>query len=311
MGLLGPGLRIEGVRAEGENTRRGEGGGWINSVSPRYFETLKVALLLGRTFAAHDTRSAPKVAIVNQTLARRFFGVGKAVGRHIVVGDVSGIEIVGVVRDGKYKDVREEPSNVVAVRGEPPNVVYVPFEQSVVQQMTLYVRTVGDPAKATAAFRREVQSVDANVPIYKVRTLEAQLDESLSQERLVATLSSWFGAFALLLASIGLYGVLAYNVTRRTNEIGLRIALGAERGGVIWMVLREALLLVGMGVAIGVPLALALARSVSSLLYGLKPTDSLTISVAVVLLFIVAATASYLPARRASRVDPMVALRYE
>jgi ABC-type antimicrobial peptide transport system permease subunit len=186
-----------------------------------------------------------------------------------------------------------------------------PFEQSVVEQMTLQVRTVGDPAKVTAAIRREVQAVDANVPICKVRTLEAQLDESLSQERLVATLSSWFGAFALLLAAIGLYGVLAYSVTRRTNEIGLRMALGAERGGVIWMVLREALLLVGTGVAIGVPLALALARSVSSLLYGLKPTDSLTISAAAVILFVVAAIASYLPARRASRVDPMVALRYE
>ncbi|HXI43714.1 MAG TPA: ABC transporter permease [Bryobacteraceae bacterium] len=310
MGLLGPGLRIEGVHAEGENTPRAEGGGWINSVSPKYFETLKVPLLLGRSFTAHDTKSAPKVAIVNQTFARRFFGGGKAVGRHVVVGDVN-VEIVGVVRDGKYKDVREEPRNVVAVRGEPPNVVYVPFEQNLGVPMTLYVRTVGDPAKVTSAIRREVQAVDANVPIYNVRTLEAQLDESLSQERLMATLSSWFGAFALLLASIGLYGVLAYSVTRRTNEIGLRMALGAEPGGVIWMVLREALLLVGTGVAIGVPLALALARSVSSLLYGLKPTDSLTISAAVALLFAVAATASYLPARRASRVDPMIALRYE
>ncbi len=311
MGLLGPGLRIEGVRAEGENTPRAEGGGWINSVSPKYFETLKVPLLLGRSFTGHDAKSAPKVAIVNQTLARRFFSDSKAVGRHLRIGDVNNVEIVGVVRDGKYKDVREEPRNVIAVRGEPPNVVYVPFEQSVVEQMTLLVRTLGDPAKVTAAIRREVQTADANVPIYNVRTLEAQLDESLSQERLVATLSSWFGVFALLLASIGLYGVLAYSVTRRTNEIGLRMALGAERGGVIWMVLREALLLVGTGIAIGVPLALALARSVSSLLYGLTPTDSLTISAAVVLLFVVAAVASYLPALRASRVDPMVALRYE
>jgi predicted permease len=309
MGLLGPGLRIEGVRAEGENTRA-EAGGWINSVSPKYFETLKVPLLLGRNFTAHDTESAPKVAIVNQTLARRFFGGGKAVGRHVVVGDVN-VEIVGVVRDGKYKDVREEPPNVVAVRGEPPNVVYVPFEQNLGEPMTLYVRTVGDPTKVTAAIRREVQAVDTNVPIYNIRTLDAQLDESLSQERLVATLSTWFGAFALLLASIGLYGVLAYSVTRRTNEIGLRMALGAERGGVIWMVLREALLLVGMGVVIGVPLALVLARLVSSLLYGLQPTDSLTISAAAIILFVVAAVASYLPARRASRVDPMVALRYE
>ena len=311
MGLLGPGLRIEGVRAEGENTPRAEGGGWINSVSPKYFETLKVPLLRGRSFTAHDTKSAPKVAIVNQTLARRFFSDSKAVGRHLRIGDVTNVEIVGVVRDGKYKDVREEPRNVIAVRGEPPNVVYVPFEQSVVEQMTLYVRTVGDPAKVTAAIRREVQAVDTNVPIYNVRTLEAQLDESLSQERLVATLSSWFGAFALLLASIGLYGVLAYGVTSRTNEIGLRMALGAERSGVIWMVLREALVLVAVGAAIGVPLALALARSVSSLLYGLKPTDSLTVLAAVVLLFAVAALASYLPARRAARVDPMIALRYE
>src|SRR5207247_5265710 len=125
------------------------------------------------------------------------------------------------------------------------------------------------PTKVTAAIRREVQSVDANVPIYNVRTLEAQLDESLSQERLVATLSSWFGAFALLLASIGLYGVLAYSVTRRTNEIGLRMALGAERGGVIWMVLREAHLLVGTGIAIAVRLALAVERSRSVPLFGL------------------------------------------
>ncbi len=311
MGLLGPGLRIEGVHAEGENTTRREGGGWINSVSPKYFVTLKIPLLLGRSFNAHDTKSATRVAIVNQTLARRFFGDSKVVGRHLRIGEVNNVEIVGVVRDGKYKDVRGEPSNFVPLRGEPPNLVYVPFEQNLGAPMTLYVRTVGDPAKVTAAIRHEVQAVDANVPIYNVRTLEAQLDESLSQERLVATLSSWFGGFALLLASIGLYGMLAYSVTRRTNEIGLRMALGAERGGVIWMVLREALLLVGTGVAIGVPLALALARSIASLLYGLKPTDSLTISVVVVLLFAVAAIASYLPARRASCVDPMVALRYE
>ena len=312
MGLLGPGLRIEGVHVEGSSTSQGQDtGGWINSVSPRYFETLRIPLLLGRSFTAHDTKSAPKVAIVNQTLARRFFGGGKAVGRHCRIGDANDIEIVGVVRDGKYKDVREEPRNVVDVRGEPPNVVYLPFEQNLGEPMTLYVRTVGNPAKVTADIRREVRAVDANVPIYNVRTLEAQLDESLSQERLVATLSSWFGAFALLLAAIGLYGVLAYNVTRRINEIGLRVALGAERGGVIWMVLREALLLVGMGVGFGVPLALVLVLSVSSLLYGLKPSDPLTISATAVMLFVVAAVASYIPARRASRVDPMVALRYE
>jgi predicted permease len=302
MGLLGSGLRIEGVHVEGSSTSQGEEtGGWINSISPKYFETLRMPLLLGRSFTVGDTKTAPKVAIVNQAFARRYFGSSNAVGRHFGIGDVNNIEIVGIVRDGKYKDVREKTSNLV----------YLPFEQNLDQPMTLCVRTVGDPGKVTAAIRREVRAVDANVPIYNVRTLETQLDESLSQERLVATLSSWFGAFALLLAAIGLYGVLAYNVTRRTNEIGLRMALGAQRGGVIWMVLREALLLVGMGVAVGVPLALVLARSVSSLLYGLKPTDALTISAAAIILLAVGAVASYLPARRASCVDPMEALRYE
>jgi predicted permease len=302
MGFLELGFPRQDIHVEGRNTPRGEERvGWINTVSPEYFKTLGVPMLLGRSFTARDKKSAPKVAIVNQTFARQYFGGENPLGRHIGFGDTNGIAIVGVVRDGKYKEVREKT----------PELVYVPFQQNVDPAMTLQVRTVGNPAKVTAAIRHELQSVDANVPIYKVRTLEAQLDESLSQERLVATLSSWFGAFALLLASIGLYGVLAYSVTRRTNEIGLRMALGAERGGVIWMVLREALLLVGMGVAIGVPIALVLAGSVSSLLYGLKPTDSLTISATVVLLFVVAAIASYLPARRASRVDPMVALRYE
>jgi len=303
MGLLGPGLTRQDIHVEGDNTPRSdeETAGWINSVSPKYFETLRIPLLLGRTFTARDTKSTPKVVIVNQTFVRRYFGGENALGHHIGIGNTNGIAIVGIVRDGKYQDVREKT----------PGLVYLPFEQHLEGWMNLSVRTVGDPAKVTAAIRREVQAVDANVPVYNVRTLEAQLDESLSQERLVATLSSWFGAFALLLAAIGLYGVLAYSVTRRTNEIGLRMALGAERGGVIWMVLREALLLVSIGVAIGVPLALVLARSVSSMLYGLKPTDSLTISAAAVILFVVAAFASYLPARRAARVDPMVALRYE
>jgi len=303
MGLLGPGLTRQGVHVEGDNTPRSdeEMAGWINSVSPKYFETLRIPLLLGRTFTARDTKSAPKVVIVNQTFARRFFGDQNPLGRRVAIGGTNNIAIVGVVRDGKYKDVRAKT----------PELAYLPFEQHLEGWMNLSLRTVGDPAKVSAAIRREVKAVDANVPVYNVRTLEAQLDESLSQERLVATLSSWFGAFALLLAAIGLYGVLAYSVTRRTNEIGLRMALGAARGGVIWMVLREALLLVSIGVAIGVALALVLARSVSSMLYGLKPTDSLTISAAAVILFVGAAFASYLPARRAARVDPMVALRYE
>jgi predicted permease len=256
---------------------------------------------MGRSFSERDGKSSPNVAIVNRTFARRYFGDADSLGRRIGVGNTKGITVVGVVPDVKYQDVREKT----------PDVVFLPLAQNLDMAMTLQVRTVGDPGKMTAAIRREVRAVDANVPIYNLRTLEAQLDESLSQERLVATLSSWFGGFAILLAAIGLYGVLAYSVTRRTNEIGIRMALGAERSGVIWMVLREALVMVGLGVAIGVPLALVLARSIASLLYGVKPTDLLTISAAAALLFVVAGVASYLPARRASRVDPLVALRYE
>ena len=311
LGILGPGLWIEGVRVEGESAPRAEGGGWLNSVSPRYFETLRISMLQGRGFTALDDKSGQRVAVVNQTSARRLFGGGNAVGRRIAVGDTGNIEIVGVVRDGKYKDVREEPKDRVPVRGEAPNVVYLPFEQELGFPMTLYVRTVGDPARVTAAVRREVQAVDANIPIYHVRTLEAQLDESLSQERLVATLASWFGAFALLLAAIGLYGVLSYSVTNRTNEIGLRMALGAGRGSVSWMVLREAVVLVAIGGAIGLAATLALGRVVASLLYGLKSSDPVTIAAAVLVLFAVAMAASWLPARRASQVDPIVALRYE
>src|SRR5579862_248184 len=268
MGIMGAGMTRQGIEVEGYTRRGDEKAGWINSISPKYFETLGIPMLMGRRFSERDGKSSPKVAIVNRTFAQRYFGDADPLGRRIGVGNSKGITVVGVVPDGKYKDVREKT----------PDVVYLAFAQNLDMVMTLQVRTVGDPGKMTAAIRREVHAVDANVPIYNLRTLEAQLDESLSQERLVATLSSWFGGFAILLASIGLYGVLAYSVTPPTTEIGIRMALGAERREVIWMVLREALIMVGAGVAIGVPLALALARSLASLLYGVEPGDPLTIS---------------------------------
>ena len=301
MGLLGEGLTIQSVSVEGYQRREGaRTGAWENFVSPGYFETLGIPVLSGRGFTPLDTKTAPKVAIVNQQFARRFFGNKNPIGRRFGFG-TNRAEIVGVVRDGKYKSVQEET----------PELVYLPIEQRSDSPIVLHVRTVGDPGKLTAAIRREITDVDKNVLVYGVRTLEAQLDESLSQQRLVATLSSGFGFLAVLLAAIGLYGVMSYAVTRRTNEIGIRMALGAEGGEVIWMVLREALLLVGIGVAIGVPVALALAGSIASLLFGLKPTDPWTISAAAAVLFAVAAVASYLPARRAARVDPMEALRNE
>jgi ABC-type antimicrobial peptide transport system permease subunit len=177
--------------------------------------------------------------------------------------------------------------------------------------MTLLVRTAGDPAALAAALQREARVLDPVMPMFQAETLSAQLDASLAQERLVATLSSVFGALALLLACIGLYGVMAYDVARRTHEIGVRMALGASARRVVQMMLGETLRLVGVGVVIGLGVALAATRWVKSLLFGLQPHDPLTIGLAVLGLLIVAALAGYLPARRAARVDPLVALRHD
>jgi ABC-type antimicrobial peptide transport system permease subunit len=168
-----------------------------------------------------------------------------------------------------------------------------------------------NPAGVVATVRREVQALDKNLPIYNIKTLNQQVDETLVQERTVATLSSLFGLLALLLACVGLYGVVSYSAVRRTNEIGIRMALGAQRGDVLWLVLRETLVLVTIGVAIGIAMALEAVRFISSLLFGLTATDTLTIFLATSLLVAVGMVAGYLPARRASRVDPIVALRYE
>ncbi len=276
-----------------------------NFVGPNFFETMGMALTRGRDFLPQDNQDAPNVAVINETAARRFFGSASPIGRRITIDDTPDeFELVGIVRDAKYQSLRENHISMLFL----PCFQFPPDH---LQRMTYEVRTAGNPASVVAAVRKQIQRIDPNIPLYNVRTLTEQANQSLMPERLVATLASLFGLLALVLVCVGLYGIMAYRVGWRTQEIGVRMALGAERGNVIRMVLREALLLVSMGVAVGVPVALALARLVASLLYGLKAGDAGTIWAVVGLLVLVAAVASYLPARRASRVDPMAALRCE
>jgi predicted permease len=278
----------------------------INIIGPGYFKVLETPVLLGREFTEADAAGAAKVAVINQAMAHYYFGDTNPLGRRFSLpgwkGDASWLEIVGVIQDARNHSLREQT----------PPEAYIPFLQSPESgSVTLELRTTADPGRLTAAVRRAVQETDGRLPVFDVKTLTEQVDESLVQERLVASLSSLFGVLALELASIGLYGLMAYTVTRRTNEIGLRMALGAQRAQILGMIMRETLLLVAVGLGIGVPAAIGASRLIASELYGLGPGDPLTVSMATFVMLGVAALSGYLPARRASRVDPMVALRYE
>jgi ABC-type antimicrobial peptide transport system permease subunit len=212
------------------------------------------------------------------------------------------IEIVGVVRDARYENLRAEI----------PYELYLPYRQvNFVDGMHAYVRTHGDPAAFASVLRRTVQEVDGSVPVVGMRTLEEQVDKALVTERLLATLSTVFGLLATLLASIGLYGVMAYTVARRTREIGIRMALGAGRAMVVWLVMREVLTLAAFGIVIGMPAAWLLSRLVETQLYGIRPADPAVMLLAAVGIVSVAAVSGYLPARRATAIDPMHALRWE
>ena len=279
---------------------------YIQRVRSNFFETMEIPLVQGRNLSDHDDERAPKVAVVNQAMARKQFPDEDPVGKRFGLGGQQhsrDVEIVGVVRDAKY----------TSLRGETPPTIYFPFRQQAgsLGQMNFEVRTSGDPAALVTAIREAVSEVDKNLPLFDVITQKEQADQSLTQERLFATLSGFFGLVALLLGCVGLYGVMSYAVARRTNEIGIRMALGATAPRVTRMVMRETMMLVIVGVAIGVGAALATTRLIESMLFGLAPNDPVTISVAVLLMIAVAAVAGYLPARRAAKVDPMVALRYE
>jgi predicted permease len=275
----------------------------MNSVGPGYFSTLGIPMIAGREFTSQDAGGdVPKVAVVNEQFARRYFGNPSVVGRVLVLGPNHNVEIIGVCRDAKYASVREKTREFV----------YLPYlEGRDPGGMTIYLRTLLDPFRLAPAVRQEVRRLDANLPVSNLETMADQIDDNLFLDRIVAALSVSFGLLATVLAAVGLYGVLSYAVARRTREIGIRMALGATRERVMRMVMGEVALLAGSGMAVAIPVALALTRLIKSRLFGLATNDPQTFAGAVIVLGVVAALAGYVPARRATRVDPISALRYE
>ena len=281
-----------------------------------YLQTMDIPLLAGRGFTPQDDERAPKVAVINQTMARRFFGDENPLGKRFGFGRAENsnqIEIVGVARDSRY----------LRPRRDIPPIAYLPFPQVSLGMTTFTVRTAGDPTQMTAAIRAGVRDVDKDLPLFGVKTQTEQMDQSLAQERFFPKLTSFFGLLALLLASIGLYGVMSYAVAQRTHEIGIRMTLGATQENILRRVVGQGMLLAGIGVVIGLAAAFALTRLITSnatydltrfisdFLYGVRATDPLTFAAVALLLLLVALLACYLPARRATKVDPMVALRCE
>ena len=277
---------------------------WVGFVSPQYFKTMTVPVLLGRDFDDRDLEpKAPMRMIVNQTFARHYFGDENAVGRFVGLDrDKSDVEIVGVVKDTKYTGLREEPIRMV----------YVPYRPGPWgAQFTLHVRTVSDPLSLGPAIRQTVVTLDRNATVFNIRTAEESIGRSILRERLVATITTLFGGLALLLAAIGLYGVLSYGVSQRTREFGIRIAVGAEAMTIVGLVLREAAWVIVCGIGTGLAVAWGLGRTIRHLLYDIEPGDPLSAAVAVAVLVVAAVLAAWVPARRASKVDPIRALRYE
>ncbi len=279
----------------------------ITRVSAGFFETVGIPLLQGRVIAPQDAAASTKVVVVNQSMADYFFPKGDAIGHQFTIADpgVPGAwQIVGIVRDAKYFGAREEPQRMI----------YLPLAQMTGDDSFAYwlqVRTDGDPANLASSVRAAWSDVDPNLPQLEIKTLAEHLSLFTDDERLISQLLTIFSLLALTLACIGLYGVMTYNVVRRTGEIGIRIALGARNENVVWMVLRESMWLLGIGIGIGIPATLAATRLVQAQLFGLKSSDPMTLATAILVIAAVTMMAAYLPARRAAKVDPMVALRYE
>jgi predicted permease len=292
-------MSVEGHQPQdGENMQA-----FMNSPSPGYFETMGIRVLEGRDFDARDLQPDARVAIVNEHFAKHFFAEKSALGRHIGNGAGPGTkldtEIIGVVANSLYEGPRE------GVRRQ----VFIPHFNN--GSVAFYVRTATGSESAYTGVRNAVKKLDASLPVFGLKTLQRQLDETLLTDRLIALLSAGFGLLATVLAAIGLYGVMAFVVTRRTKELGIRLALGARRGSVIWIVMKEVLTLLAIGLVIGVPSAIGLGRFVSAQLYGIQGNDPWIAATTVIVLTIVATAAGMIPAHRASRIDPMVALRFE
>jgi predicted permease len=294
--------------AEGRIKESGEG--YRHVVRENFLETMGVPLLSGRTFGPHDNTTSPRVVVVNQTFANKYFPNQNPIGKRFTfdTSKPDEIEIVGVCKDAKYTSQRDDV----------PPTVYSSFRQERPMSSGVFeVRTATDPASITGSVRSVVREIDANLPVMNIKTQVEQADETLSMERLFAKLLTLFGILAQQLAAIGLFGVLAYMVSQRTREIGIRMALGADRASVLRMIVRQGMTLAALGVVLGLAGAYVLTKyleswvGLSKMLFGVKVSDPLTYAVIAVLLTVVAAIACYIPARRATKVDPLVALRYE
>jgi predicted permease len=283
---------------------KGEDGVLTNNVGERFFETVEMPIMAGRSFNWHDNQHGPRVAIVNGKLAQSFFPHSGALGKTVSFCEAKDapIEIVGVAADAKYAAIDEEP----------PPTLFLPYlQQEDAEDVTFEIKTAASTESMVKLIRTAINSVDRDLPLLDVRTQNQQIDATLTQQRMFASLTGGFGVLALILAGIGIYGIMAYNVARRTNEIGIRMALGAQARSVLAMILREAWLLAGLGIVLGLAVALAVTRLLAAMLFGIRPNDPLTYCTAGLLLLAIALVAGAVPARRAASIDPCDALRHE
>jgi predicted permease len=280
----------------------------VLSVGPAFFTTMQIPLLAGREFDERDRPDSVPVAIVNETWARVNLGDQSPLGRQIVLDPDSKkpqqMEVIGVAKNARYGDLK----------GEYPAIVYMAFWQNLYrppEEATYALRSSGDPLALAAAVREIVHQADSRLPTTGMKTQSAMVDQMMAAETIFAKLCTGFALLALTIACVGLYGTIAYTVTKRTGEIGIRVALGATRIQVLWLIMRQVAAMASMGLIIGVLAAFGLSRLVASLLYGVNANDPMAIGIAIVTLLIAVAAAGYLPARRAARIQPMVALRHE
>jgi putative ABC transport system permease protein len=291
---------VEGYTPRYENERISVG---YSIVGPTYFQAMSTPVVEGRAFSEYDNEKSPRVVIINETMARRYWPGQNPIGRRLQMGKSQSLylEIIGIAKDGKYN-----------LLGEPPTeYMFVPFLQSYDGKMTLIARTHGQTDGLAAAIRQEVASLDSEMPVYGIKTMPRFLDRILSGPKSIAALVSIFGLVALMMAAVGLYGVMTYSVTRRTREIGIRMALGARQRDVVRLVVYQGLRLASVGLTLGLAASLFLTRLMSGLLFSVSTADPVTYAAVSLMLVGVSLSACFIPARRATKVDPMIALRQE